>query len=72
MVGTSVCGIFAEKLLLIEGCTVMDDKCYFCETEKDVTQKLYIFKCVDGEHIPEQVSVCAECKAEYEATFPKC
>lgn len=49
----------------------MDEKCYFCETEKDVTQKLYIFKCVDSEHISEQVSVCAECKAEYEATFPK-
>ena len=49
----------------------MDEKCYFCETEKDVTEKLYVFKNVDGKHLPEQVSVCADCKAEYEASFPE-
>ena len=49
----------------------MDEKCYFCETEKDVTEKLYVFKNVDGKHLPEQVSVCADCKAEYETSFPE-
>lgn len=49
----------------------MDGKCYFCETEKEATQKMYVFENVDGKHIPQQVCVCAKCKTEYEATFPK-
>lgn len=47
------------------------DKCYFCETDKQVNESLYIFEDVNGKRVPTQVSVCAECKAEYEATFPK-
>ena len=49
----------------------MEDKCYFCEQQKKDMQSLYVFASVDGKHIPVQVKVCAECKAEYEATFPK-
>lgn len=47
------------------------EKCYFCEEEKEEMQSLYVFDSVDGKHVPVQVRVCAECKAEYEATFPK-
>ena len=47
------------------------EKCYFCEEEKEGLQSLYVFDLVDGKHVPVQVRVCAKCKAEYEATFPK-
>lgn len=47
------------------------DKCYFCEEEKEQMQNLYVFASANGKHVPVQAKVCAECKAEYEATFPK-
>ncbi len=49
----------------------MEKQCYFCEACEKATEKLYVFKKIDGKHVPVQVSVCKECKAEYEASFPK-
>ena len=46
-------------------------KCYFCETLKSATELMYISEMVNGKYEPVQVSVCKECKEEYEATFPK-
>lgn len=47
------------------------EKCYFCETDKQVNEKLYIFNKIDERYIPVQVNVCTECKKEYEETFPE-
>ena len=49
----------------------MNEKCYFCEASENATESLYVFENVNGKYVPVQVSVCKECKAEYEATFPK-
>lgn len=36
----------------------MDEKCYFCETEKDVTQKLYIYSSALTMSISRNRSAC--------------
>ena len=48
-----------------------EKKCYFCETSENAVEALYIFENVDGKHVPVQVPVCKECKAQYGASFPK-
>lgn len=45
------------------------EKCHFCEEEKEEMQSLYVFDSVDGKHVSVQVRVCAECRLSMRPLF---
>ena len=38
------------------------EKCYFCGTDKQVNEKLYIHRFINGKLNLYEVSVCSDCK----------